>query len=253
MARALTRKSKITAGGAGPDKAADAKPVRRAASPGRPARLSREMILEKSVELLAEHSIEGFTLARVADALDTVSMALYNYFPSREALLNAVADHICKQFRMPKAKPGQSWQDTLRAWLWAVKKHAEKNPVIFKIMGVDGRTSAGWLSITYTVGKTLHDQGLRGRELAAAVWLFCSQAIGLLLSEYGQGSFRTSISLSHVEQLGPEQQAFFLELRSYHIPLTTEELLEEGFNDLIAGLERKIAAVKAQKAGKARK
>jgi AcrR family transcriptional regulator len=242
MARAVTRKTKATTGGAvSGAKSSDARPVRRAASPGRPARLSREMILAKSVELLVEHSIEGFTLARVADALDTVSMALYNYFPSREALLNAVADHICKQFRMPKAKPGQSWQDKLRAWLWAVKKHAEKNPVIFKVMGVDGRTSAGWLSITYTVGKTLHEQGLRDRELAAAVWLFCSQAIGLLLSEYGQGSFRTSLSLSHLEQLGPEQQAFFLQLRNYHVPLTAEELLEEGFNDLIANLERKIA------------
>jgi len=30
-------------------------------------------------------------------------------------------------------------------------------------------------------------------------------------------------------------------LRNYHVPLTTEELLEEGFNDLIANLERKIA------------
>ncbi len=122
-----------------------------------------------------------------------------------------------------------------------VKKHAEKNPVIFKVMGVDGRTSAGWLSITHTVGRTLHEQGLRDRELAAAVWLFCSQAIGLLLSEYGRGSFRSSLSLSQLEQLGPEQQAFFLELRNYHVPLTTEELLEEGFNDLIASLERKIA------------
>ena len=246
MARAVTRKAKLTAGSAVPEKQTDAKPARRASSPGRPARLSREMILEKSMELLVEHSVEGFTLARVADALDTVSMALYNYFPSREALLNAVADHICKQFRMPKAKADQAWQDTLRAWLWAVKKHAEKNPVIFKVMGVDGRTSAGWLSITHTVGRTLHEQGLRDRELAAAVWLFCSQAIGLLLSEYGQGSFRSSLSLSQLEQLGPEQQAFFLDLRNYHVPLTTEELLEEGFNDLIASLERKIARLGKQ-------
>ena len=241
MASAVPPKARITAGSAVPGKKTDTGPARRAASPGRPARLSREMILEKSVELLAAHSVEGFTLARVADALDTVSMALYNYFPSREALLAAVADHLCKRFRMPKARPGQSWQDTLRAWLWAVKKHAEKNPLIFKVMGVDGRSSAGWLSITYTVGRTLHEQGLRGRELAATVWLFCSQAVGLLLSESGQGSFRNSLSLTKLEQLPPEQQEFFLRLRNYQVPLTQEELLDEGFDDLIAGLERKIA------------
>ena len=76
MARAVTRKAKLTAGSAVPEKQTDAKPARRASSPGRPARLSREMILEKSMELLVEHSVEGFTLARVADALDTVSMSI---------------------------------------------------------------------------------------------------------------------------------------------------------------------------------
>jgi len=243
MARAVTRKANNSGGSTAANTTNDAKPARRASSPGRPARLSREMILEKSVEVLAVHSTEGFTLARVADSLDTVSMALYNYFPSREALLAAVADHVCKQFRMPKAKAGQGWQDTLRAWLWAVKKHAEQNPVIFKVMGVDGRTSVGWLSITYTVGKTLHEQGLRGRELAASVWLFCAQAIGLLMGEYGQGNFRASLPLSYLEQLKPEQQEFFLQLRGYQAPLSSEELLEQGFNDLIANLERKLAAL----------
>ena len=70
MARAVTRKAKITAGSAVPEKKTDAPPARRASSPGRPARLSREMILEKSMELLVEHSVEGFTLARVAEAVD---------------------------------------------------------------------------------------------------------------------------------------------------------------------------------------
>jgi len=236
MARVVTPKSKTTAA----RNATAAKPVRRS-SPGRPARLSREMIIDKSVELLAEQPVEAFTLARVADALDTVSMALYNYFPSREALLGAVADHICKQFRMPKAKRGQGWQDTLRAWLWAVKAHAEKNPLIFKVMGIDGQTSAGWLRITRTVGVTLHEQGLRGTDLASAVWLFCAHAVGLLQAEFGQVSYRTRISLAHLEELQPEEQAFFLMLREGHAGINTEQLLREGFEDLIATLEAKIA------------
>ena len=69
MARAVTRKAKLTAGSAVPEKQTDAKPARRASSPGRPARLSREMILEKSMELLVEHSVEGFTLARLRSCL----------------------------------------------------------------------------------------------------------------------------------------------------------------------------------------
>lgn len=248
MARASTTRSRSKSGqSAKPARTAAktaAEPVRRAASPGRPARLSREMILDKSVALLAQHSTEGFTLARVADALGTVSMALYNYFPSREALLGAVADHICKQFRMPKAKPGQTWQQTLHAWLWAVKKHAEKNPVIFKVMGVDGRTSAGWLRIAHTVGRTLQAQGLEGRDLALASYLFCTQAMGLLQAEFSQGNYHTTVSFGHLDELDPPEQEFFAGLLPYHAALKSDELLEEGFNDLIADLERKIARLK---------
>jgi AcrR family transcriptional regulator len=238
MARVVTPKPKK----AGAKPAAAAKPVRRA-SPGRPARLSREMIIEKSVELLAEHPVEAFTLARVADALDTVSMALYNYFPSREALLGAVADHICKQFRMPRAKRGQTWQDTLWAWLWAVKAHAEKNPLIFKVMGVNGQTSAGWLRISLTVGQTLYAEGLRGRDLASNVWLFCAHTVGLLQAEFSQGNYRSRIALSHLDELQPEEQEFYLMLRGCYAKTSTEELLREGFADLIATLERKFASL----------
>jgi len=247
MARASTPRSTITpaktekvARAAGKE---TARPAGRAASPGRPARLSREMILEKAVALLAQYSTEGYTLARVADALGTVSMALYNYFPSREALIGAVADHICKQFRMPKAKPGQSWQDTLRAWFWAVKKHAERNPVIFKVMGVDGQTSAGWLRIAFTVGRTLQAQGLQGKELALNSYLFCSQTMGLLQAELSQGNYHTPVSFAHLDELDPPEQEFFARLLPYHAALKADEVLAEGFDNLIADLERRIAVL----------
>lgn len=215
----------------------------RTSSSGRPARLSRQMVLEKSIELLDEYPypMDGFTLARVAEELDTVSMALYNYFPSRDALLAAVADHVCMQFKMPKPKPSQTWQDTLNAWLWTFKQHAERNPVIFKVMGYDGHTSAGWLRITMTVSRTLYGQGMRGKELAIAAWLFCLHAIALVHSEVSHSVFRSPISLSHLEELEPDEQDFMLMLRPYHTEISSDDALQEGFNQLIRGLELKLA------------
>jgi hypothetical protein len=226
------------------------KPIKTAgsgpAASGRPPRLSRDAILQKSIELLEQcpYPIEGFTLARVAEELDTVSMALYNYFPSREALLSAVADHICMQFKMPPPTPDQRWQETLRTWLWNFKKHAERYPVIFKVMGVDGQMSAGWLRISMTVGKTLHTQGMRGKELAMHSWLFCSNAVALVLYELTQNTFRSPISLSHLEELEPHEQDFFLMLRPHHVQISSGELLEEGFNQLITILELRLNAKK---------
>lgn len=221
---------------------------RRAGSTGRPARLSRQAVLEKAIELLDEYPypMEGFTLARVADALNTVSMALYNYFPSREALLTAVGDHICMQFKMPRPRPNQTWQETLRAWLWALKKHAERYPIVLKVMGVDGQQTAGWLRITLVVSRTLYEQGMRGKELALNTWLFCGNAISLIFYEREGSSFRSPISFSHLEELEPDEQDFLLMLRPYHTQITSGEVLEEGFSQLITMLELKLAAIKAR-------
>lgn len=188
------------------------------------------------------YPFDEFTLARVAEELDTVSMALYNYFPSRGALLGAVADHICMQFKMPRSKPGQSWQTTLNQWLWAFKKLAQKQPIVFQLMGYDGKTSAGWLRITTTVTKTLHEQGMDGKQLALNTWLFCTKAIALVQTEVLYSTFRNPIALSHVDELDPEEQEIVLMLRRYAEPITSDEALEEGFRELISAIEQKLPA-----------
>ncbi|HSB97139.1 MAG TPA: TetR/AcrR family transcriptional regulator [Spongiibacteraceae bacterium] len=212
-------------------------------SSGRPPRLSKAAIIETSIQLLDRGSADTFTLAQVAEELDTVSMALYNYFPSREALLGAVADRICMQFKMPKAKARQTWQDTLRAWLWTFKKHAERYPVIFKVLGIDGQTSAGWLRISMTVGKTLQEQGMEGKELALNAWLFCAHAVSLVMYELTDNAFRSPLSLSNLEALEPHEQQFFSMLRPFHIQISSSDALEEGFNQLILGLEFKLKSI----------
>ena len=211
---------------------------------GRPARLSREQILAASIALLESEPVEAFTLARVARELDTVSMALYNYFPSREALISAVADDVCKRFRMPRARTGQTWQQTLRAWLAGLRNLAEQHPVVLQVLGIDGKTTAGWLRVSIHVSRTLYDEGMRGRVLALNSYLFCSHAIALVMFENVESSFHSTLSLSHLEELEPDEQSFFLELRPHHVQLSRNDVLEAGFDQLIAMLEQELAKLK---------
>jgi AcrR family transcriptional regulator len=239
---ASKKKKKTTTAPAGKKKAK----ATGARKPGRPARLSREDIIAISVALLEEEPVENFTLARVAKKLDTVSMALYNYFDSREALLCAVADHICMGFAMPRSRGRQSWQNRLRAWLNAVRDLAEQHPVILKVLGVDGQTTAGWLRVTLTVCHTLHEEGMRGKQLAINSYHFCSQAVALLMFESMGANFHSSMSLSHLDELEPEEQNFLLELRPYHASLTTDEILAKGFNQMLRELELELSTLEGQ-------
>ncbi len=216
---------------------------KRTGSAGRPPRLSRRMVLEASMELLEKGPVEQFTMARVAKSLDTVSMALYNYFPSRNALLEAIGDHVCMQFEMPPPKRNQTWQDTLMQWLWAFKEHAERYPIILKVMGVDGKNSPGWLRITLTVSKTLYEQGMRDHQLALHVWLFCSYAVAIVFNEIEGSVFRTGYSLADLDKLDPDEQEFLLMMRKHNITLSSDEVLELAFGQIIGNLEREIEAL----------
>ncbi|MAL94911.1 MAG: hypothetical protein CME40_07535 [Haliea sp.] len=212
---------------------------------GRPPRLSRKMVLDKAMQLLEEGPVEDFTMARVAASLDTVSMALYNYFPSRKALLAAVADHICLRFKMPPRKRNQSWQDTLWQWLWTFKKLSDEYPFVLKVMGVDGKSSPGWLRVTLTVSRTLHEIGFREHKLAVHSWMFCSNAIALVFNEREGSIFRSPISLSDIDELEPDEQDFLIMLRRYHSDIASEEVLELGFQGIIANVERELATMAA--------
>ncbi|MCA9568516.1 MAG: TetR/AcrR family transcriptional regulator [Myxococcales bacterium] len=44
-------------------------------------------ILEASTALLAEHGLEGLTVARIAKAIDYTPGALYRYYPSKDAII----------------------------------------------------------------------------------------------------------------------------------------------------------------------
>lgn len=209
------------------------------AGAGRPSRLSREMILDTSLKLLEQYDVEGFTLARVAGELDTVSMALYNYFPSREALLAELANHICKQFEMPKPKRNQTWQRTLRDWTFTLLELAQKYPMMIKITGMEGKTSAGWLRISRLVGSTLYEAGFRDKALALNSWLYCCKAISLVQAEV-MGGFHSPVSLSQLEELEADEQEHFLMLRPFHAEITGTDVMEEGIADMISNLESKL-------------
>jgi AcrR family transcriptional regulator len=94
---------------------------------GRPPRLSREQIVQAAVEVLEQEPSVSLTIKRVADAVGSAPMALYRYFPDRDALLQAAADQVLDDMgRAPL--PDGTWQDRLRAWMRTVQERLRPYP-----------------------------------------------------------------------------------------------------------------------------
>lgn len=216
---------------------AAAKAVSAKRKPGRPARLTREDIIAKTMEMLATCDVEDFKIKTLAEELNTVSMAIYNYFSSREELLEVVADEVCLLFKLPKTKPGDTWQERLLAWLWAFKKHAGRYPVIHNVINIEGHMAAGWFRVTTPVTQILHEIGLRDKRLALASYIFVCSAVSMIRIESTSAVLRKPAAFIHFERLSLDEQQLMMSIRPHMANITEKEVLDTFFAQLIHGVE----------------
>src|SRR3569833_4152894 len=97
--------------------------------PGRPPRVSGDQGLQGALELLAEVPLEQFSLNMLARHLGLSVMALYTYFPSRDALLEAVGVRVFELFEAPA--PLYDWQAYLLEWMRALRRQVFVFSVVF--------------------------------------------------------------------------------------------------------------------------
>ena len=142
---------------------------------GRPARLSAERIVEAAVELLRREPDAAVTVKRVADAVGAAPMALYRYFPDREALMQAAADHVMATMARVTLADGP-WQERLRGWMRGGHESLLPYPQLLPYM-VSTQQPA-WLPALVRLADLLGPLGLGADDLALAAVLISSTIVG---------------------------------------------------------------------------
>jgi AcrR family transcriptional regulator len=61
--------------------------------------LSQTRILATALEIADREGLEGLSFRRLADALGVTPMALYNHFDNKQAVLEAILDHVVATYR----------------------------------------------------------------------------------------------------------------------------------------------------------
>ncbi|WP_372748177.1 TetR/AcrR family transcriptional regulator, partial [Litorivivens sp.] len=104
---------------------------------GRPARLSRDQILDQAMALIAGGGGETFSLRKLAQALDTVPGNLYTYFASKEALFDAMADRALTALD-DSYDHSSDWQTEIENWMNALRAAIRSQPALLYIIGLAG-------------------------------------------------------------------------------------------------------------------
>jgi AcrR family transcriptional regulator len=75
--------------------------------------LTREAIVRTAIEVLDAEGLDGFSMRRVADRLDTGAASLYWHVGSKDGLLDLVLDEVIAEQNVPDPEP-ERWQEQLR-------------------------------------------------------------------------------------------------------------------------------------------
>ena len=96
----------------------------------------RASIVEAAYALMAERGLEGFRVREAAKRAQINHATLLHYFPSRDALVEAVLVHVLWQFRMEGA-PHETEPaiQRLRIEFQDLGRRAARDPAFFRVLG----------------------------------------------------------------------------------------------------------------------
>jgi AcrR family transcriptional regulator len=75
--------------------------------------LTQEAIVEAALKVLDAEGLDGFSMRRVADELDTGAASLYWHVGSKDGLLDLVMEEVIGEQEVPDADP-ENWQEQLK-------------------------------------------------------------------------------------------------------------------------------------------
>ncbi len=129
-----------------------------ARSSGRPAKLSKLLILDTALLLLREGKGQDLSIRQLAQRLNTVPGNLYTYFPSKEALLDALAEYALQSLDIDM-NPVLEWDGQIAQWMETFRQALKTRPELMLLMGLAG-TSPSTLRKIQRIAQLMQDAGL---------------------------------------------------------------------------------------------
>lgn len=203
--------------------------------PGRPSRLSREQIVTTTLAMVEGTGVAGFTVAKLAKRLGAAPMALYRYFPSRDALLDAVAERAFNQIALPD-RSGE-WQTFVREWLQVLTAHFQRHPIALEVIAWDEHLSPGWLRVWLPLMQVLAEQEPDDERLAYMLRWFSHASLGFIQGYITGPSQVRGFGEDALDPFQPAERELLRRVHRHHAETPSSEILDFGFRHIVGGLQ----------------
>lgn len=177
------------------------------------APLTREAIVAAALEILDTEGLDGISMRRVADRLDTGPASLYQHVSNKEDLLEQLLDHIAGEIELPEPDPGD-WQGALKALLRSIRATLSAHRDIAYVTLGRIPTGANTLRISERMLAIMSAGGVPAQVAAYAV--------DTLMLYIGAVSYEESIQSVHLGADEEEARAYVRQVHDYFAALPPE-------------------------------
>ncbi len=153
-----------------------------APAPARPRRepLTQERIAKTSLELIDDIGLDEFSTRRLGAALGCEAMAIYNHFPSKDALLDAVVDRLFREVKVPAR--GEGWESRVRGFASSYRALAHAHPKAFPLLATRRFRTRARNLVEQVIGALL-EEGFTAKSAAELFRVVASYCNGSILDE----------------------------------------------------------------------
>ncbi|MFI7597239.1 TetR/AcrR family transcriptional regulator [Actinoplanes sp. NPDC049681] len=198
--------------------------------------LTRERIVEVAGALVDAEGLEAVSVRRLATELGVAGPSLYNHFPTKNEILDAVADAVVAQVDVSFFATHE-WQDALRLWAYSYRGVLLQHPNMVPLFASGPGRRPAALAMADTVYGGLTRAGWPPAR---------ATHIGALMRYLVTGAALGSFALGFDED--PQVYAErYPHLRDAHLLAEHHRSVDEGAFEL--GLETVISGLEAMKNG----
>lgn len=199
-------------------------PKRSSAKPQSRARLSREGVLQKALELADQEGFHALTMRRLAQELGVEAMSLYYHFANKDRLLDGMIDLVFAEIELPSRG---TWKSRLRARATSARAALVRHR--WALGRMESRTSPGPATLHHHNGvlECLRENGFSVAAAAHAYSLLDSYIYGFVLQEL-------NLPFNRFEEAGPAADSIMAEVAEGNYPylaeMASEHVLKAGYD-----------------------
>jgi AcrR family transcriptional regulator len=215
--------------------------------------LTAERIRDEALRLIDAEGLESFSTRRLGAALGCEAMAIYWYYPSKDALLDAVVEALISRLPVEQATPGD-WIDAFRKLAHGYRKLAHQHPNAFPLLATRRFATEGTYRFLDGLFELARHAGLDDHQTARFYRLVSSYCSGVALNELAglRDAERTAGSPEAQAEALAAREAFprLAAVSSWLEPAHHDELFVFGLELLLEALQRAPQASGASTKGR---